>query len=92
MIARGTQNKILESMAMGVPVISTDVAAGGVDAVPGVHLLTANDPEKFAKQVLKVLDNHEFRTKLSVNGRDRVLQRHNWGASMQVLDGILATL
>jgi glycosyltransferase involved in cell wall biosynthesis len=32
-IARGTQNKILEAMAMGVPVVTSRVAAGGVDAV-----------------------------------------------------------
>ena len=32
-IARGTQNKILEAMAMGVPVVTSAVAAGGVDAV-----------------------------------------------------------
>jgi hypothetical protein len=31
-IARGTQNKILEAMAMGVPVVTSSVAAGGVDA------------------------------------------------------------
>jgi len=92
MIARGTQNKILESMAMGVPVISTDVAAGGVDAVPGEHLLTASNPENFAKQALKILGDHEFRTKLSVNARDRILKRHTWGNSMEVLDGLLAKL
>src|SRR3546814_7519 len=34
-IARGTQNKILECMAMGVPVVASQQAAGGVDAVAG---------------------------------------------------------
>ena len=33
-IARGTQNKILEAMAMGVPVVTSRIAAGGVDAEP----------------------------------------------------------
>ena len=41
-IARGTQNKVLESMAMGVPVVASRAAAGGVDAVPGEHLLAAD--------------------------------------------------
>jgi sugar transferase (PEP-CTERM/EpsH1 system associated) len=40
-IARGTQNKILEAMAMGVPVVTSEIAAGGVDAVAGEHLLVA---------------------------------------------------
>ena len=37
-IARGTQNKILEGMAAGVPVVASQVAAGGVDAVTPDHL------------------------------------------------------
>src|SRR5690606_4053410 len=36
-IARGTQNKILECMAMGVPVVTSIEASKGVDAVPGEH-------------------------------------------------------
>jgi glycosyltransferase involved in cell wall biosynthesis len=46
MIARGTQNKILESMAMGVPVVCSSTAAGGVDAVPGQHLLVAGPEDQ----------------------------------------------
>ena len=41
-IARGTQNKILEAMAMGVPVVTSRVAAGGVDAGSGEHFLVAD--------------------------------------------------
>ncbi|HLX29161.1 MAG TPA: TIGR03087 family PEP-CTERM/XrtA system glycosyltransferase, partial [Casimicrobiaceae bacterium] len=40
-IARGTQNKILEAMAAGVPVITSSIAAGGVDAIAGTDLLVA---------------------------------------------------
>jgi sugar transferase (PEP-CTERM/EpsH1 system associated) len=40
-IARGTQNKILESMSMGIPVVATPQAAKGVQAIPGKHLLVA---------------------------------------------------
>ena len=40
-IARGTQNKMLEAMAMGVPVVTSAVAAAGVDAVAGEHFLVA---------------------------------------------------
>ena len=38
-IARGTQNKILESMAMGVPVVCSRQAAVGWMRSPGEHLL-----------------------------------------------------
>ena len=42
-IARGTQNKILESMAMGVPVVCSDVAARGIDAISEQHVLVASN-------------------------------------------------
>ena len=42
-IARGTQNKILEAMAMGVPVVTSRVAAGGVDASAPEHFLVGVD-------------------------------------------------
>jgi hypothetical protein len=45
-IARGTQNKILEAMAMGVPVVTSRIAAGGVDAEPVTHFLVADTPRR----------------------------------------------
>jgi polysaccharide biosynthesis protein PslH len=88
-IARGTQNKILEAMASGVPVVTSGVAAGGVDAIAQEHFLVANTPAEHAAAVLRVLDDHGERRRLSLAGRDRMLSHHEWGRSMQRLDGII---
>ena len=56
-IARGTQNKILEAMAMGVPVVTTTLAALGVDAVKDEHLLVADDAVSCAQAILKVMQD-----------------------------------
>ncbi len=50
-IARGTQNKILEAMAMGVPVVTSSVAAGGVDAEAREHLLVADTPAEYVAAI-----------------------------------------
>ena len=89
-IARGTQNKILEAMAMGVPVITSSIAAGGVDAVPGEHLRVADRPEQLANAVLEVVQDPLERQRLSVNGRQRVLSNHDWAESMKRMDAIIA--
>jgi len=89
-IARGTQNKILESMAMGVPVVASAAAARGVDAEPGHDLLTATTAREFAEAVLRVLEDPRERARLSVAGRARVLSHHSWPASLQKLDALLA--
>ena len=54
-IARGTQNKILESMAMGVPVVCSERASAGVDAVAGEHLLTARNTEQYVEAIVRLL-------------------------------------
>lgn len=91
-IARGTQNKILEAMAMGVHVITSSIAAGGVDAVPGEHLRVADTPEQLAGAVLNVVQDPLERQRLSLNGRQRVLSNHDWAQSMKRMDEIIRTV
>jgi polysaccharide biosynthesis protein PslH len=91
-VARGTQNKILESMAMGVPVVCTALAARGVDADPGLHLLTADTPADIAAAVLGLLENPAERAALAARGRERVLSHHSWAGSLRKLDGLLAAI
>jgi polysaccharide biosynthesis protein PslH len=88
-IARGTQNKILEAMAMGVPVVTSRVAAGGVDAEPGAHLVVADSPNEQAEAIIKLLESAQERERLARAGRQRVLSHHAWPQSMNRLDGIV---
>lgn len=88
-IARGTQNKILEAMAMGVPVVTSRIAAGGVDAEAGQHLLVADAPDDIAAAILRIADNPAERNRLATAGRERMLSHHAWPRSMQRLDGII---
>ena len=89
-IARGTQNKILEAMAAGVPVVASRVAAGGVDASSPEHFLVASAPEEYVAAILRIIDDPAERRRLSIAGRERMLSHHDWEKSMQRLDGIIA--
>jgi sugar transferase (PEP-CTERM/EpsH1 system associated) len=88
-IARGTQNKILEAMAMGVPVVCSSLAAGGVDAVPGEHLLIADTPQDNCDAILRLLTDPQERDRLARAGRARALTSHAWVNSMKRLDAII---
>jgi len=88
-IARGTQNKLLESMAAGVPVVTSALAAAGVDAIPGEHLHVATTSEEYCNAILSVLSDPEERTRLARSGRDRMQSHHNWESSMRRLDSII---
>jgi sugar transferase (PEP-CTERM/EpsH1 system associated) len=89
-IARGTQNKVLESMAMGVPVVCSFPVSRGVDAIAGEHLLCASTSDEYVKAIEKVLDSPALRSDLSRAGRERMLSHHSWSGSMAKLDGLIA--
>jgi polysaccharide biosynthesis protein PslH len=89
-IARGTQNKILEAMACGVPVVTSSVAAGGVDAVAGDHLLVADTPAELVAATSVLMSDLAARSRLATAGRVRMLSHHDWSASMRRLDVIIA--
>ncbi len=88
-IARGTQNKIIECMAMGVPVVTSPEAAGGVDAEPGEHVLLADQPDAYADKVLMLMENPEMRRRYAIAGRSRVSSHHDWAYSMAKLDTLI---
>ena len=88
-IARGTQNKILEAMASGVPVVAGHAAAEGVDAVPGDHFAVASSPDEHAQMILRILGDPAERRRLALAGRERMLSHHAWERSMLRLDRII---
>jgi glycosyltransferase involved in cell wall biosynthesis len=76
-------------MAMGVPVVTSSVAAGGVDAQAPAHLLVADSPDELCAAVLRVIEQPDERRRLSLAGRERVLSHHSWAQSMQRLDRMI---
>jgi glycosyltransferase involved in cell wall biosynthesis len=76
-------------MAMGIPVVATPEAARGIQAVPGEHLCVAQGPDEFARQVVRLLQDLEFRRSLSEAGRRQVEEAHRWSRSLEILDRIL---
>jgi len=88
-IARGTQNKILEALAMEVPVVCSTLAAGGVDAEDGEHFLAVDGARATADACLRLMDDPAERRAFAERGRARMLSHHSWSGSMERFDGIL---
>lgn len=88
-IARGTQNKILESWALGVPVVASSHAATGVDAVAGEHLLVCDEPGALADAVLRLMADADERRRLADAGRARVEALYTWDSAMRRFDGFV---
>lgn len=86
--ATGIQNKILEAMALGTPVVTSSSGSAGLQAVPGQDLLVADDPEAFAASVLKLMDDQMLWNKLSERGQEYVTSYHNWDDTVEQLTSI----
>jgi len=91
-IARGTQNKILESMAMGVPVIASSKAARGVDAQAGRHLLVADGADDTAGALLQLMQEPGARERLSRAARERVAAHYPWSHTLVDFDAAVMRL
>ena len=77
-IGGGTRLKILESMALGTPVVSTSKGAEGLALTPEQDLLIADTPHAFARQTLRLLDDFVLRARLAANARRLVEREYTW--------------
>lgn len=77
-IGGGTRLKICEALSMGKAVVSTSVGAEGLPLEPGKHLIVADDPERFADEVVALLRDEGRRRALGAAGRQLMEERHAW--------------
>lgn len=77
-IGAGLQNKVLEGMAVGLPMVITTIANEGIQATPGEHLLVADEPEAFADEVVRLLRDPSLRARLGAAARAHILTAWSW--------------
>ena len=87
-VKAGIQNKILEAMAMGVPVVSTTAGAEGLAAQPGRDFLVAADPAEFATHVGALLTDTGRREQIGRAGREFVEGHHRWDQAAMQLEAL----
>lgn len=81
-IARGIQNKALEAMAMGCPLVISAASAKALNATAGEAFCVATDAESFARSVLEILANPERAARLSSAARTAVLRNYSWSSNL----------
>lgn len=87
-IARGVQNKVLEAMAMSLPVVTTPAGYEGIEAIQGQELVVADSSEQFAKEVLDLFSGMRRET-VRLAARKRIETDYTWEHTLQRLDAAL---
>jgi len=85
----GTKNKILQSLAMARPVVTTSAGNEGLGAISGQHLLVADSAESFAAAILRLHADPAWRTALGAAGQDWVVDRYGIPAILEQLECVL---
>jgi sugar transferase (PEP-CTERM/EpsH1 system associated) len=88
-IARGVQNKVLEALAMGIPVVATPAAASGIDHRRGDEMRVADGAEAFAATVAALLGDAAARAALARAGRAFVESHYAWDPQSARLASLL---
>ncbi len=92
-VARGIQNKVLEAMAMGKPVIVTSSALEGIEATSGLEVILADDAGTFAHAAIELIGTGRMATAEAVAighaARSLIVRRYDWGARLSAFDDLV---
>jgi glycosyltransferase involved in cell wall biosynthesis len=86
----GIQNKVLEAMACGTPVVATTQATAALAAEPGRDLLVAEGAPALARALLSLLDSPEERERMGRAGRAFVEEHHSWPGAAARFEALYA--
>jgi len=88
-LARGVQNKVLEAMSSERAVVCTPAAAQGISATDGEHLIVADEPEQWVDALVRIFSDSEYRQKLAIAARHRIVEHYGWDEQMQPMVDLL---
>jgi polysaccharide biosynthesis protein PslH len=89
----GLQNKLLESMALGLPVITTSLANNALGAKPNSEILIADTAADFAHCIQNLLEQDGIlANQMGKNGASFVASRYRWKSANEKLQQALLKL
>ena len=84
----GQQNKILEAMAVELPVITTPLVNRGIGAESGELVLLGETAEAIADHIIYLINHPDVRSKMGAGGREFVENSFSWPAAVAALEAI----
>ena len=84
----GTNLKMLEYLAAGVPVVTTPIGARGLELTTGKHAIVC-PVEEFPEQIGHVLRDESLRATLRTQGRRLVEDRYDWGTIVDAMHAVI---
>jgi polysaccharide biosynthesis protein PslH len=88
-LAGGTQYKLLESMAVGLPAVVSGVSAAITGVAHGTHVLVGDSPDEYADAACRLLSDATLAAQLSAEARRFVEARHTWESKRPLIERLV---
>lgn len=90
--ATGIQNKIIEAMATGIPIVTTISGIQGIAAVDSKHVLIADSIATMHLRIIELLDDSSLAQSLSNEARLLIEANHTWDSIYESFDSLLSSI
>jgi len=87
-VGGGSSYKIIEAMASGIPVVTTELGVKGLLAKPGTHLLQGETSEELANHTIKLLQTKTLSERIRINARKLIEEEYDWKKIAKTLEGV----
>lgn len=77
-VGGGTNFKILEAMALGIPIIANPERLSGLDAVADLHFLEAKEANDYVRQIKRLYNEPETVKNITENARKIIEESYSW--------------
>ena len=84
----GIKTRILEAMAMGKPVVTSPEGIYGINVTSEENIITAGEPEEFARRVIELLNDEELRNRIGANARKLMEEKYSWERMTDMLNEV----
>jgi len=85
----GMRVRILEALALAMPIVTTTVGLEGIDARNGEEVLVSDTPDDFAAAVIRLMGDADLQTRLAQNGRRLAEGTYDWRVVLKKLDQVI---
>lgn len=88
----GTKRKMLQTLLVGTPAVSTSIGIEGLNLCDAKHVLVADDPEHFASSIARLLKDAALWKRLAQRGRKHIAAVHGRQVARQSLQQVIANV
>jgi len=85
----GLQNKLLEAMAMRLPIVTSELCNKAINAKKNYEILIGRNTEEYAQHCLNLLNNSSLRDAITENALNFVKNNYSWERNVSIIKELI---